>query len=121
LSQFNPKAPPRKTEAFWAIVDANVAPEESELADIIDDLGKPKVLTIARLGRAHSITEDLTEWLNDRKNRRLIPGRLEKVGYHPVRNDAAEDGLWKIAYKRQAVYGRVGLSQQELIAAIREL
>src|SRR5262249_61965294 len=110
-----------KTRAFWGMVEANVAPEESELADIIDDLGKPKVLTIARLCQAHSITDELRAWLNDRKNRRLIPGRLEKVGYHPVRNPDADDGLWKIAYKRQAVYGRAGLSQQELIAAIREL
>ena len=38
LSNFDPKAPPPKTEAFWAIVDANRAPEDAELADVIDRL-----------------------------------------------------------------------------------
>src|SRR5262249_17956488 len=33
ISTFNAKAPPPKTPAFWAIVDANRAPEESEMAD----------------------------------------------------------------------------------------
>ena len=37
LSKFDPKAPPRKTDAFWAIVGA--APEEAELADVLDNLG----------------------------------------------------------------------------------
>ena len=38
LSDFNPKAPPRKTDAFWSIVDANAAPEDAELADALDRL-----------------------------------------------------------------------------------
>jgi hypothetical protein len=32
---FNPKAPPHKTAAFWDIVDANRAPEDGELADLL--------------------------------------------------------------------------------------
>ena len=38
LSGFNPKAPPPKTPAFWAIVDANRATEDAELADVLDKL-----------------------------------------------------------------------------------
>ena len=38
LSDFNPKAPPTKTAAFWAIVDANRPPEDAELADVLDEL-----------------------------------------------------------------------------------
>jgi hypothetical protein len=41
ISGFNPKAPPFKTEAWHAIVGANIAPEESELGDAIEILGKP--------------------------------------------------------------------------------
>jgi hypothetical protein len=41
ISAFDPKAPPPKTQAFWDIVDANRAPEESELADVFDQLGNP--------------------------------------------------------------------------------
>ena len=41
LSDFDPKAPPPKTPAFWDIVDANRAPEDAELADVLDKLGNP--------------------------------------------------------------------------------
>jgi hypothetical protein len=40
LSGFDPKAPPPKTEVFWDIVDANRAPEDAELADVIDALSE---------------------------------------------------------------------------------
>ena len=36
LADFNPKAPPKKTAAFWEVVDAERGGEESEFADIID-------------------------------------------------------------------------------------
>ena len=36
ISGFDPKAPPAKTAAFWAIVDANRPGEESELADLLE-------------------------------------------------------------------------------------
>jgi Family of unknown function (DUF5906) len=42
LSGFDPKAPPAKTQAFWDIVDASRAPEDAELADVIDAFGKDK-------------------------------------------------------------------------------
>jgi hypothetical protein len=49
LSAFNPKAPPPKTPAFWDIVDANRAPEDAELADILDRLGNPAAVTLAKV------------------------------------------------------------------------
>jgi hypothetical protein len=45
LSSFDPKAPPPKTRAFWDVVDANRAPEDAELADVLDRLGNPLVTT----------------------------------------------------------------------------
>ena len=59
----------------------------------------------------------LYEWLDDRKNRRVVPHRFEKCGYTPVRNPYAKDGLWKISGKRQAVYGRTGVPSDQLIQA----
>ena len=35
ISNFNAKAPPRKTRAWWAIVDAGGAPEDAEFADAL--------------------------------------------------------------------------------------
>ncbi len=88
ISDFDAKAPPPKTEAFWDIVDANRAPEDAELADVLDRLGNPAATTLDRL--AGSASEDFKEWLNDRRNRRVIPHRLEAVGYVRARNPDAE-------------------------------
>ena len=49
VAGFDAKAPPPKTSAFWAIVDASRAPEEAELADALDRLGNPDATTIDQL------------------------------------------------------------------------
>jgi hypothetical protein len=107
LSGFDPKAPPPKTAAFWAIVDANRAPEDAELADVLDKLGNPDGTTIA--GITVKACGAFFDWIIDRKNRRVIPHRLESCGYVPVRNDAAKDGLWKIKGVRQVIYVKAEL------------
>jgi hypothetical protein len=133
ISNFNPKAAPPKTEAFWDIVNANRSPEDAELADAIDRLGteetgddgqpviiRPEVVTIDQI--AVVADAETAVWLRDRKNRRLIPHRLESCGYEPVRNDADKsDGHWKIHGKRQAVYARNDLSIRDRLAAVRRL
>jgi hypothetical protein len=125
LSDFDPKAPPPNTPAFWAIVDANRAPEDAELADVLDQIGKAKgqepipAVTLQMLV-AHASGE-FQEWLQDRKNRRVIPHRLETADYIPVRNPAADDGLWKVNGRRQAVYSYSVLSVAEQIRAARAL
>ena len=112
----NPKAPPPKTPAFWATVDSNRSPEESELADLLDALGSPDVVTLSRM--QVTAKDGFADWLRDRKNRRVIPHRLEKCGYVPVRNPGSDDGLWKISGRRQAVYAQAKLSLRDQIAAI---
>ena len=119
LSAFNPKAPPRKTDAFYAIVDASRAPEDAELSDIIDRLGSPAAVTISML--ATSATGEFSEWLRDRRNARKVPHRLEAIGYVPVRNDGAKDGYWKIGDRRHAVYARRELSLRDRLAAVDKL
>ena len=115
ISDFNPKAPPPKTPSFWSIVDANRAPEEGELADVLDALGNPDVTTLSLIRTMAQ--GDIVGWLADRKNRRAIPHRLEKCGYVPVRNDDSKDGLWVINRVRQAIYARSDLSISDRIAA----
>jgi hypothetical protein len=120
ISAFNPKAPPPKTEAFWEIVNASQAPEDAELADAIDHLGTPEIITIDMI--ASAADADTALWIKERKNRRIIPHRLENCGYEPVRNDDAKsDGHWKIGGKRQAVYARRELSIGDRLAAARRL
>jgi hypothetical protein len=109
LSGFNAKAPPPKTAAFWDIVDASRAPEDAELADALDKLQNPPAVTIGML-TGTDVPVAFKEWLRDRKNARQIPHRMESVGYVRVRNDAANDGLWVVDKRRQAVYARHELS-----------
>jgi hypothetical protein len=124
ISGFDPKAPPPKTAAFWDVVDANRSPEDAELADVIDAMNKPAATTLVQIITAAEFlpdVSDFTTWIKDRKNRRVIPHRLETCGYIPVRNDGAADGLWKINGRRQAVYGRADLPQRDRISAARKL
>jgi hypothetical protein len=119
LSSFDPKAPPPKTAAFWDIVDANRAAEDSELADVLDELGNPNATTLAKV--ATHADSRFRDWINDRKNRRVLPYRFEQCGYVPVRNDTAKDGLWKINGRRQVIYAKDTLSVAGRIRAAREL
>jgi hypothetical protein len=119
LAAFDSKAPPPKTPAFWDIVDANRAPEDAELADILDKLGGPDATTLVRI--TNEATGDFETWLRDRKNRRSIPHRLEKCGYVPVRSDTADDGLWKINNRRQVVYVKSAMPVSAQFKAARRL
>jgi hypothetical protein len=119
LSAFDPKAPPPKTAAFWDIVDANRAPEDAELADVLDKLGNPDATTIVTI--SHNSSGDFEMWIKDRKNRRVIPYRMERCGYTPVRNDAAKDGYWKIDGTRQPVYAKSALSVRDRLKAAARL
>ena len=117
ISAFNPKAPPPKTPAFWDIINANRAPEDAELADVIDKRGNPDALTIRHLIAA--ATGDILEWLMERKNKRALPHRLERCSYVSVHGPC--DGQWRINGERQTIYARVKLSPQERERAAREL
>jgi hypothetical protein len=119
LSAFDPKAPPKKTEAFWTIVNAARAPEEAELADALERLGNPTVTTLERVRLLAD--SEFVNFCNDRKNRRVIQHRFEECGYVPVRNRDAKDGLWKIGGKRQVIYGRSDLDYVDLVRAARTL
>jgi hypothetical protein len=119
LSNFDPKAPPPKTRAFWDIVDSARAPEDAELADVLDSLDNPEATTLIRV--QNEASGDFQEWLKDRRNRARIPHRFEGCGYVPLRNDAVRDGQWIINGKRQVIYVKASLSTRERLAAAREL
>ena len=91
ISSFDLKAPPPKTAAFWAIVEANKAPEDGEFADALDVLGWPDAVTLEMIEQVPVVPGQFYEWLHDRKNRRAIPRRLESCGYVSIRNENAKD------------------------------
>jgi hypothetical protein len=120
LADFDSKAPPPKTAAFWDIVAASSAPEDAELTDVLEALGNPDAVTLDQLIE-RTVGTDAAEWLMDRKNRRAIPHRMERCRYAPVRNPDADDGLWKLHGKRRVVYAKVDMSPREQIAAARRV
>jgi len=123
ISDFNPKAPPPKTDAFWEIVDSNRAPENAELADALEYLDNPDVVTIADVIETQfldGITSDFADWLQDRKNGRQIPHRFEECGYVAVRNpDHKGEGRWVVGKKRCAIYAKKTLSKRDQLARAR--
>ena len=121
LESFNPTAPPLKTGAFWAIVHANNAPEDAELSGILGEgtgLGAIVLSDVIEKAKASNMHE-LANELGDRKMRRAIPHKLARVGYVPVHNPDARDGLWVIEGRRSSVYAAKGLSTSDQIRAAR--
>jgi len=119
ISGFNPKAPPPKTPAFWAIVDANRPSEESEIVDLLETIGNPPVVTLEWM--AQCAQDDLAALFKDRKTRATIKHKLDTAGYEPVRSDTAKDGYWKVDGSRRVIYARKDLSVPERFKAARKL
>jgi hypothetical protein len=127
IADFDPKAPPPKTQAFWEIVNANRAPEDAELADVLDNFGRkrpdgvlelPDIITVDQVTtRASSIQPAFAEWLRDRKNKRAIPHRFEDCGYVAVANPNDTGGRWKIDGVRHTLYGKTGFAVRDRLAA----
>ncbi len=115
LSTFDAKAPPTKTTAFWDIVAANKAPEDAELADALDKLGTPDVVTVARIADVAEL--EFRNWLTDRRNSRRIPHRFEECGYVQVRNPSTKDGYFIVGAKRCPVYAKKLLPIRDAIKA----
>lgn len=121
ISDFDPKAPPPQTAAFWEIVDASRPAEDGEIADLLDSIERPEAITLGRLF-TEAVGTELFDWLKDRKNRRIVGFRLEKAGYVRVVNDADQrDGHWRVDGKRQAVYAKAELSVRDRVAAVGRL
>jgi hypothetical protein len=119
ISGFDPKAPPPKTPAFWDIVSASTAPEDAELADVIDTLGNPDALILLQL--LAIATGETAEWLMERKSRRALPHRLERCGYVAIQNQDRKDGLWRVKGVRQVIYAKAQLTPKEQLQAAQNL
>ncbi len=121
ITGWDPKANPPKTRAWQDIVEANNPSENDEMADAIDRLGRPAALIVEELITRSEFSGDCDTWLQDRKNRRAIPHRLEQCGYDRVGNPEASDGIWRINGRRLPVYARNQQSDREKLAAARAL
>jgi hypothetical protein len=119
LSAFNACALPRQTAAFFDIVSANQAPEDSDLADALDDLGQPEICSLMSI--ATSPRGATMEWLLDKRQLRSFPHRLGRCGYVFCRNPEDTDrGRWRINGRRQTLYVKARLAPEQRLRAARE-
>jgi len=122
LSGFDAKAPPPKTAAFYEIVGASRAPEDAELADVLEALGQPEAVTVDAIHtKAFTMDYEFAQWFRDRKNARKVPHRLEGCGYVRVEKPDAKDGVFKVTGRRMTIYARRNLPLQERITAAKRL
>jgi hypothetical protein len=105
LSDFDPRAA-AEDQAFWAI--------DSDMADVLDRLGNPDVVTLTRV--ADHADGNFAIWLCDRKNYKKV-GYL--CGYAAVRNQTSRTA----EARRQAltVYAKACLSVRERYLAAQQL
>ena len=91
--------------------------------DAVERAGSPDAITLDILvGNADALgLTGLATELRDRKTRRALPHKMERVGYVPVRNPDASDGLFKLGDRRQAVYAKRALSPADQIRAARRI
>jgi hypothetical protein len=118
LSAFDPCALPRQTAAFFDIVNASQAPEDAELAEVLDELGRPEIcslLSVLATPRGAALAR-----LLDRRHRRSIPYRMERCGYIACRNPDTDDGLWRINGRRLTLYVKAGLPLQRRLKAAHD-
>ena len=108
-----------KTAGFWQIVQSNMAPENVELADILDALGNPKAVTIDQVD--DKAGGEFSRWLRDPKNCKAVPHRLKDCGYVVVGNPDNKQGLWKIKGKKQKVYALKVLNVRDQLIAVAAL
>lgn len=138
ISKFDPAAPPPKGPAFWAMVEASAAPENSEFGDLLDRVihGKmynedgsvpeepiwPDAVTLSQIRKYAD--DSMKAWIDDRKNRRSLPHRFAACGYVPVRNPDRKEGNWIVLNKRQVIYAKATLTirarYEQAMALVKE-
>lgn len=124
LGEWDAKAPPPKTAAFWELVAAGRPAETGEFADLLEDMGNPPATTIARMvthAKGQEKFEEVLYYMLDRRNRKLVGNRMAEVGYSALHNRDRSDGRWASGGEKHVVYAQDSLSIQEQIAAARRL
>ena len=111
ISKFNPGARPPRTKTWHDIVDVNKGPVEEALADALDALGRPAMVTRDEIYAGAGTT--LREWMDNRRTFRAFPARLDGQGYERLRNPDDKMGRWRLPGKRSTVYVRKNLPQRD--------
>ncbi len=119
LTVFDPKAPPRRTPAFKAMVSTGLTPEDSEMSDALEALRWPTATTFNRV--AAVATGELGLWLGDPRKSWQVRRRMEACGYEAVANPDAADGRWKVGKKKTVIFCKARQPYPEQVKAVHTL
>ena len=112
LSKFNPKAPPRKTDAFYTIVENALSAESAAVADAIDGLGRPPVLMWSDI--------KYTSGFDFGSQAKFVPGWLHDAGYlKAVNPNDKKRGKWTVNKMDVTLYGDNQLNGEDTQAACK--
>ncbi len=120
LEGFDPKAPPRKTNAFRAMVETGQPSEQNDFADALEKLNWPDAVTFNQVSNAADPGSEVSMWVGDRKSAWMIKKRFTANGYELIANEGS-DARWMVAGKRTSIYAKTGLQLKEQYTAVNEL
>jgi hypothetical protein len=110
VADFDPKAPPPQTPAFWEIAMASKPAQVAEIEEAIEGIGNPDLLVIPDLLSATTPTPSETvAMLQDPASRHILPRWFEAAGYVVVPNPNAASKRWRIkghGGRKMLVYGK---------------
>lgn len=125
INDFNPKAPPPKTEAWHAIVGNSQNPDSEDLSAALEAMGRPAVLSISQLIKSMGDGAGGRAFLMDPRNRRSLPHRMSECGYVRYTNPEAKGsgGRWRVIGESQKVtlYRRTDADSETAFTAARAL
>jgi hypothetical protein len=102
---WNPKAPPPRTDWWHQLVSGGQSAEEEKFGDALDKLQRPDWVTMPQVGDAG--TPDLKNWTLDPRNKRKLEREMVKSGYQRLPNpNETKRGRWPIKGAQLVVYRR---------------
>lgn len=113
LSNFDPKAAPPKTAAFYEFVDAGQSPQDAEFASVLEEISWPNVVSVDVISA--NAPHNLSDWMSEPGNQTSIPHRFEEAGYSKILNPDRKDNRWKVNGKDTTLYGLEKLTIKQRI------
>ncbi len=114
LSGFSPHRAPRRTPSFYDLLASSIPPEAARLADLLDHMGRPAIVTLDQVKTAAAANKhpEACSWLSEPKNWKAMPYRFAQCDYVRVPNGESKDGQWRIGNRRTAVYAHKELTPE---------
>jgi Bifunctional DNA primase/polymerase, N-terminal len=123
VTDYEPKAPPPKTAAWYEIVESSIDPATNELVTVLEKMGNPAGVTLTEVGIAAAAAGVALPWVGA-SARNTVQATMEEAGYVKQRNPSGGTGRWSVgpkdARKEVAIYVQAKLDPKARLAAANE-